>query len=585
MEDVLLKLLLDEKVITIEQYRQVESACEQSGDSVDVVMEQTGILREADFLNALSRKFRLPVVKWEAFTPKDEMFQKITEEMAVKYMVFPVAYEQGKRQAKLTLAVAYPSTLAALDEITFATGCTIKAEIASVRAIREAIARHYRPQAAAPSAVQQKAKARTSRIVAIDTGSPMLNAALSEVIGSATFGEEDTDAIAALDRDHPATKFLLEMLNMAVDKGASAIHFHPSRQQYQVRLTWNGVIVNQTEIPGALGQGIAQRLRKIARPVVSSKKDQPFSEGICAMRLREQAMNLALAFYPTPFGESVFAQFSPLSNQQESEAAGLDEATIKGLQRALARPFGLLLIAAPQPRSSSVIPMLARKCFPPETQMLAIASPAAPFLPNAPQLSRHAAMSYQEWCSAIAFAAPQVLALETIDAPVMTQLAYEFASSAVVVASLTAADAADALTGFLTTVAAECQQNVRDVLPFLLDVLNGILVEAPVRTICPACRKEQTLSDEDARLFESASFGEGCQECMNTGLAGQMRLFELLKIDKAFKQTLIEQQGQLGKYLRRLCAEFLGDSLKQQAMALVRDGKISLAEFRRVVAR
>ncbi len=585
MEDVLLKLLLDEKVITIEQYRQVEAACEQSDDSVDVVLERTGILREADFLNALSRKFRLPVVKWEAFTPKDEMFQRITEDVAVKYTVFPVAYEQGKRQGRLTLAVAYPSSLAALDEITFATGCTIRAEIASVRAIREAIATHYNAQSMS-SAAQPKAKARTSRIMAIETGSSALNAAFSEAIGSAMFGEDDTDAFAALDREHPATKFLIEMLNTAVDKGASALHFHPSRQQYQVRMTWNGVTVNQTEIPGALGQGIAQRLRKAARPVTLLKKEQPFSEGICTARLREQAINLALAFYPTPFGESVVAQFSPLSKTKESEVAGLDDATIKGLQRALARPFGLLLIAAPQQqRTSAVISSLARKCFPTETQMLAIASPVAPLLPNVPQLSRHAAMSYREWCSTIAFAGPQVFAIETIDAPVMARLAYEFASSASVIASITATDAADALIGFVTTIAAECQQDVCDVLPFALDLLNGILVESSVQTICPACRKEQTLSDEDARLFGSASFGEGCQECMNTGVAGQMLLFELLKIDKAFKQTLLEQQGQFGKYLRRVCEEFLGDDLKQQAIALVRDGKISTAEFRRVVVR
>ncbi|GAK51254.1 type II secretion system protein E [Candidatus Moduliflexus flocculans] len=579
MEDVLLKLLLDEKIITIEQYRQVEAACEQSGDSVDVALERRGILREADFLNALSRKFRLPVVNWEAFAPKEEMFQKITEEVAGKYTVFPVAYEQGKRQGKLTLAVAYPSTLAALDEIAFAIGCAIRPEIASVRAIREAIATHYKTQAAQP-----KAK-RASKIVAIETGSQALNAAFADAISSATFGEEEADTLASLDRDHPATKFLVEMLNTAVDKGASAIHFHPSRQQYQVRMAWNGVTIHQTEIPAALGQGIAQRLRKIARPVVPPKKEQLFSEGISAVRLREQAMNLALNFYPTPFGESVMAQFFPLAASQESNAFGADEQTIKGLQRALARPFGLLLVATSQPQCLSVIPAIARKCFSPETQMLAIASPVAPFFPSIPQLSRHAVMPYREWCSAIAFAAPQVLLFDTIDAPVMAQLAYEFAASASVVASMTATDAADALLDFLTMIAAECQQDIRNMLPPVLDMLNGILIETPVRTICQACRKEQTLSDEDARLFESASFGEGCQECMNTGVAGQTRLFDVLKIDKAFKQTLLEQEGQLGKYLRRLCEEFLGDSLKRQAIALVRDGKISIAEFRRVIAR
>jgi len=582
MEDVLLKLLLDEKVITIEQYRQVEAACEQSGDSMDVVLERNEILREADFLNALSRKFRLPVVKWEAFAPKEEMFQKITEEVAIKYTVFPVAYEQGKRQGKLTLAVAYPSTLATLDEIAFATGCTIRPEIASVRAIREAIATHYNMQAV-PTA-QPKTK-RTSRIIAIETGSQALNAAFSDAIGSAAFSEEEADALASLDRDHPATKFLVEMLNTAIDKGVSAIYFHPSRQQYQIRMNINGMSINQTEIPGALGQGIAQRLRKVARPIGSPKKDQPFSEGLCTVRLREQAMNFLLSFYPTPFGESVAVEFSLLSKSQESDAIELDDAMIKGLQRALARPFGLLLIAAPQPRCASVIPTVARKCFPPDTPMLALASPDALLLPNAPQLSRYAAMSYREWCSAIAFAAPQVLAFDTADAPLMAQLAYEFASSASVLAPMTAADATDALLGFVTTVAAECRQDIRDILPSLLDVLNGIFVKVSVPMLCPACRKEQSLSDEDLKVFGSASFCEGCQECMNSGVAGQIHLFELLKIDKAFKQTLLEQQGQLGKYLRRLCAEFLGDGLKQQAITLVRDGKISLAEFRRVLAR
>ena len=129
MEDKLLKLLHDDHIITDEQYQRVAQECKKSHVSSDSVLEQLGILEEQQLLKFLSEKFRMPVVDWEAYTVDQELLELIPKHVATKYTVFPYAYERGRRQGKITLAIANPSNIVAMDDISFMTGCIVKTEI------------------------------------------------------------------------------------------------------------------------------------------------------------------------------------------------------------------------------------------------------------------------------------------------------------------------------------------------------------------------------------------------------------------------------------------------------------------------
>ena len=587
MEDALLKLLQDEHALSAEQYRQIEAECKQSGDSVDVVLDRSGILREADFLNLLSRKFRLPLVNWENVAPPQaETLQLVPEDVAKKYTVFPVAFERGKR-SKITLAVAYPSNLAALDDIAFMTGCLLKTEIASARAIRSAIQTHYAGKMPLPG-MPQKSKTRPAKGAAFESSVPALNALLAEVVGGAEFGETDgADALTMLDRDHPASKLLIDLLNAAVERGYAELHILPSPSQQRIRALRNGVMIDHADVPEQLGRGIAQRLRKISRPVeaaLSPKKEPVAHEGVLSTRqIGGGLLNVAVSFFPTPFGESAVLKLCPQGAAKELEELGMDEAVAKGLARAVVRPFGMLLVAAPHGEGkTATLAAILRKYFPADASIVAAASPAEPLAPRVTQLSRHAQMSYRDWCSVIAYLAPNALAFDTIDEPLMAQVAWEFAASAPVVASVTAAGGADALSTVVMTAAAAAGLPVKEALPLFVDALNGVVAQHLVKTICPHCKQEAALSDEDKTLVETAFVGKGCAECLNTGYSGQIGLFDLVKIDKGFKHALLDSPSAFAMPLRRLCEEFGTSAMRPQGLQWVREGKTSLAEFRRI---
>ena len=123
MEDKLLKLLYDDHVITDEQYQQVLEECKNSSVSPDAALENLNILDEEGLVRFLSEKFRMPIVNWDAYQPDPELLDIIPDHIASKYTIFPYAIERGKRQNKITLAIANPSNMSAIEgDISFMTG-------------------------------------------------------------------------------------------------------------------------------------------------------------------------------------------------------------------------------------------------------------------------------------------------------------------------------------------------------------------------------------------------------------------------------------------------------------------------------
>ena len=103
MEDKLLKLLRDDHVITAAQYQQVLQECETSGKRSEIILEQLEILHEKPLLEFLGRKFRMPIINWDNYSPNQELLNLIPEDVATKYTVFPYAMDKGNVRAKLLL--------------------------------------------------------------------------------------------------------------------------------------------------------------------------------------------------------------------------------------------------------------------------------------------------------------------------------------------------------------------------------------------------------------------------------------------------------------------------------------------------
>ena len=505
------------------------------------------------------------------------------------------------------LAIADPTNVSAIDEISFRTGCVVRTAVASARAIHQAIQRYYGEQEAVPGTpevdTQQlriKEKFPTTKIDAFDT-------LLARVVGHGEVAEEEVDVLASLDQDHPATKFLLDVLAIAVERGIPEIQIEPSGQEYRVRFRLHGMLHQYMTIPEQVGRGIATRLRKLiprGDPASLSKKEHPLWIGsFYTSHIKGKPLTVLVSFYPTLSGETILVKIANGSTLKPLEHLGITPKSQKVLQRMLAKSEGLLVLVSPPGQGKTTTLYAILQQFDRSgMNILTLEHPVELLLPGMTQISVNPQMSYRNWYSLIAYNNPDLLAIENMDHALMAQLALELASSTLVLASLTAANLADGLytcLALLSSVLRPAHGLSREKrwqeADLLLESLNGIVSQRLIRTICPHCKEEAPVSVQTAELIQwltaevqnAGQFpvytGRGCQECMGTGYGGQTGIFEVLKLDKQVKQFLLQAQPISAFQLRPGLIDLPAETLKQQGLQKLRDGVTSPAEIRRVL--
>ena len=87
----------------------------------------------------LSRQYGVPSINLELFQIDEETIKLISQDVALKYAVLPIS----KVGATLTLAMADPTNVFAMDDIKFMTGLNVEPVVASEASILAAIAKYY----------------------------------------------------------------------------------------------------------------------------------------------------------------------------------------------------------------------------------------------------------------------------------------------------------------------------------------------------------------------------------------------------------------------------------------------------------
>jgi hypothetical protein len=133
-------LLLQQGVITQAELEEALKYQVIFGGKLGTNLIEMGVLEEEDITNALSRKFKVPAVdRDEILRIAPETIAAIPAALAEKYRVLPLLLE-GRR---LTLAMADPANLKAVDEISFRTGLIIRPRVVAEVRLLLALEKYY----------------------------------------------------------------------------------------------------------------------------------------------------------------------------------------------------------------------------------------------------------------------------------------------------------------------------------------------------------------------------------------------------------------------------------------------------------
>ncbi|MAE93927.1 MAG: hypothetical protein CL910_04645 [Deltaproteobacteria bacterium] len=113
------------------------------GNRLGETLVQLGFLAEASLIRVLSERTGFPGVDLQGRTIAPDVLALIPAEIAQKHTCLPVEMEQVGGQDILYVAMEDPSNLIAVDDLTFRTGCSVKAWLAGPLQLRRAISLCY----------------------------------------------------------------------------------------------------------------------------------------------------------------------------------------------------------------------------------------------------------------------------------------------------------------------------------------------------------------------------------------------------------------------------------------------------------
>src|SRR5687767_10994253 len=133
------ELLLKENMVTPQQLQEALSHQKMNGGKLGKAFISLGYVRDEEITSLLSRQYGVPSINLEHFEVDPSIIKIIPAETSRKYQILPLS----RSGATLTIAMADPTNVFAMDDIKFMTGYNVEPVVASETSLEEAIEKYY----------------------------------------------------------------------------------------------------------------------------------------------------------------------------------------------------------------------------------------------------------------------------------------------------------------------------------------------------------------------------------------------------------------------------------------------------------
>ncbi len=276
-----------------------------------------------DIARFASDTFGYPLLDLNAFDDAHIQKTAIDRKLIASHRVVPL----HKRGNRLSVAIADPTNLRALDEIRFQTGMAVDPVIVDESQL-------------APLVTKLSESAE-------DTLKNLTNEDINLEFHDEDAAEKTEDASALEVDDAPVVKFIQKMLLDAINEGASDIHFEPYEKSYRIRFRTDGILREIAAPPLVIKEKIASRIKVISRLNIAEKR-VPQDGRMRLVLSKSRAIDFRVSTLPTMYGEKIVLRIlDPSSATLGIDALGYDPDQKTLLLDAIQRPYGMVLVTGP----------------------------------------------------------------------------------------------------------------------------------------------------------------------------------------------------------------------------------------------
>jgi len=534
-----------------------------SGASITAWLLHQNKITETDVAMAKAKYYNVPFVDMTDQPVSPVALSLVDQSVAKRLQVMPFEYDPAKRE--LSVAMANPIDIPAIEFLEKKTGASIK------------------PYAAVPAKVSDAIDSRYAQSLSTE-----VTAALKES------GEEQAEVktvdirkMSEFIKEAPIAKIVTTILEFAVRSRASDVHIEPLEGRVRVRYRVDGILHEKLILPKRIHDSLVSRIKILSDLKIDEKRIP--QDGRFNFRTESEEVDLRVSTLPTVHGEKVVMRLLKKSGGVPTlPELGLRGRALKNLEEAILRPHGIILVTGPtgSGKTTTLYSVLSRISST-KVNVVTIEDPVEYQIAgvNQVQINPQAGLTFASGLRAFLRQDPNIIMVGEVRDQETADLAIQAALTGHLVFSTLHTNNASGALPRLLDMHAE---------PYLLaSTITAIVGQRVARKICPHCKKTylptpaivEDIKKNLGKLWQPPAKvelfkGEGCSECGNTGYLGRVGIFEVLPVSEKIGRLILEHSP--ASEIEKQAVEEGMITMEQDGYLKVVEGITTLEEILRV---
>jgi len=564
------ELLVKAKLISQEQLEEAMVTQRREGGKLGSIVVRMGFCTDQDIVSFLGMQYGVPAADLEQWPPIDaSVIALIPSELANRHKVLPLQ----RTGNVLTLAMADPTDIFAMDDVRFHTGYNVDPVVSSEMGLMRAIEKYYggssqvelhskvgrsmsSPQGQGGPAQESAAAVAQANQAAMNEINIDLGALQDELEAHADFEdiEDEGDSVnlnelTKAGEDAPIIKLANMVLIDAIKRGASDIHIEPYEKEYRIRYRIDGILQEVMKPKLSLRDALTSRIKILSKLNIAEKRLP--QDGRIKLRVnlagRQKVIDYRVSILPCLFGEKIVCRLLDSEKLMlDLTKLGFEQESLDRWDRAISKPYGMVLVTGPtgSGKTNTLYSSIA-KLNTPDVNIMTAEDPVEFNFSgiNQVQMKEQIGLNFAAALRSFLRQDPNIVLVGEIRDFETAEIAIKASLTGHLVLSTLHTNDAPSTINRLMNMGVE---------PFLVATsVNVIAAQRLIRRVCANCKEPDPhqppaeallkfgFTDDEINKGVTIMHGRGCDVCGKRGYKGRVAVYEVLEMSETLKDMIL----------------------------------------------
>jgi type IV pilus assembly protein PilB len=565
LKERLREVLVNNKYLTQGELDEALRIQREKGGRLSDIIVECNFIKGGDLLLILSEGLGLPLIDLKRFKVDPEIVKLIPIEVARHFQIISLS----KIGDAITLAMADPLNIFAIDHVEALTGYKINPIISSGQDIVQAIELSY------PDATMG----------VIDDLVKEISVSPIELIQEEREVLPSDQELERISHEAPVIKITNMLLEQGVKKKASDILIEPLEKTLRIRLRIDGVLREEKSPSKNMHASIVSRI-KVMSDLDISEHRLP-QDGRFKVRLSSREVDFRVSILPSSLGEKVALRILDKSQAMlDIEKLGFSPDAVLKLKKVSQLPHGMILVTGPTGSGkTTTLYSVLKFVDSPDKNIVTVEDPVEYQLEGINQVTARPeiGLTFAISLRSILRQDPNIIMIgeirdfETVDVAIKSAL-----TGHLVLSTLHTTTAPGAIVRLVNM----------GVEPYMINSsLVCVMAQRLLRRLCEHCKEKYVLKEgmadslkldfsdvKSPELFRA----KGCPRCFNTGYSSRVGIAEVLLISPAVRDLILTHAQE--RLIKDQARKEGMRTLREEGLGAAMRGLTTLEEVLRVTA-